>query len=106
MKSKDDWTEYQRLRNMVTERLKKAEAEYWCNAFKGVKNTKKFWSLMKKVKNTNADSNIETLQVDEELITDIPLKAETLNEFFGNVGRKLAEKFNTTDQTSVRLQPY
>ena len=91
---------------MVTKKLRKAEAEYWYNDFKEVKNTKEFWSLVNKAKNTNADSNIGTLQVDKELITDTPLKAETLNEFFSNVGRKLAEKFNTTDQTSVRLQPY
>ena len=58
---------------------------------------------MKKLKNTNADSNIGTLQVDEELIIDTPLKAETLNELFSNIGRKLAEKYNTTDQASVRL---
>ena len=73
-KSKDDWTKYQRPWNMITEELKKAEAEYWCNAFKEVKNTKEFWSLVKKVKNTDADSNIGTWQVDEELITDTPLK--------------------------------
>ena len=57
---------------MVTKKLRKAETEYWCNAFKEVKNTKEFWYLVKKVKNTNADSNIGTLQVDEELITDTP----------------------------------
>ena len=62
---------------MVTKKLRKAEAEYWCNAFEEVKNTKEFCSFVKKVKNTNADSNIGTLQVDEELITDTPLKAET-----------------------------
>ena len=105
-KSKDDWTEYQRLRNMVTKTLRKAEAEYWCNAFKEVKNTKEFWSLVKRVKNTNVDSNIGTLQVDEEVITDTSQKAESLNEFFSNVGHNLAEKFNTTDQTRVRLHPY
>ena len=93
-------------RTWLLKKLRKAEAEYWYNAFKEVKNTREFWSLVKKVKNTNADSNIGTLQVDKELITDTPLKSETLNEFFSNVGRKLAEKFNTTDQTSVRLQPY
>ena len=59
---------------------------------------------MKKLKNTDADSNIGTLQVDEELITDTQQKAETLNKFFSNVGHKLAEKFITTGQTSVRLQ--
>ena len=90
-------------RTWLLKKLRKAEAEYWYNAFKEVKNTREFWSLVKKVKNTNADSNIGTLQVDKELITDTPLKSETLNEFFSNVGRKLAEKFNTTDQTSVRL---
>ena len=84
-KSKDEWTEYQRLRNLVTKELRKAEAEYWCDAFKEVKNTKKFWSLMKKVKDTNADPNIRTLQVDEELVTDTSQKAEILNESFSNV---------------------
>ena len=49
-KSKDDWTEYQRLRNMVSKKLRKAEAEYWCSAFKEVKNTKEFWTLTKRVK--------------------------------------------------------
>ena len=73
---------------------------------KEVKNTKEFWSLVKRVKNTNVDSNIGTLQVHEEFITDTSLKAESLNEFFSNVGHNLAEKFNTTDQTRVRLQPY
>ena len=61
---------------------------------------------MKRVKNTNVDPNIATSQVDEEFITDTSLKAESLNEIFSNVGHNLAEKFNTTDQTRVRLQPY
>ena len=59
---------------------------------------------MNKLKTTNFDSNIGTLQIIEELITDTPQRAETLNEFFRIVGHKLAEKFNTIDQTPVRLQ--
>ena len=66
----------------LTKRLRKAEAEYWCGAFKEVKNTTEFWSLVKRVKNTNVDSNIGKLQVDEEFITDTSLKAESLNEIF------------------------
>ena len=58
---------------------------YIYNAFKEVKNTKEFWSLLKKVKDTNADPNIGTLQDDEELVTDTSQKAETLNESFSNV---------------------
>ena len=59
---------------------------------------------MKKVKSTDADPNIGTLQVDEELVADTSQKPEILNDFFGNVRYKLAENFNTTDQKKVRLQ--
>jgi len=52
-KDKNDWDLYKKARNSITKLLRETEADYWCKEFREAKNTKEFWSLVRKVQNTD-----------------------------------------------------
>jgi len=99
-KDKNDWDLYKKARNSITKLLRETEADYWCKEFREAKNTKEFWSLVRKVQNTDVRPRIGALQVGDDIITDDKQKAEKFNKFFSCIGIELSEKFTQENLTS------
>ena len=87
--------EYKRLKNLVNRELKAAEADYWNEKFTKSSSSKEFWNTVKQLKrqNINKEGVTALLNQDGKVITSDPEKADLLNDFFVEVGEKLAEKF-------------
>ena len=60
-KDKNDWDLYKKARNSITKLLREAEADYWYKEFREAKNTKEFWSLVRKVQNKDVRPRIGAL---------------------------------------------
>ena len=89
------WTEYKESRNKVAKMLRKAEAQYWQEQFSKAENPQDFWKLVNKVQGKGhlKQKRIGPLQHpgSSTVITENYDKAELINDFFINVGIKLAE---------------
>ena len=100
------WEEYKRTRNKVTRMLREAESTFWLNQFKKAKNAKDFWNTVTEVMNLHHKKHKQTgplQQSSSELITSNTEKAELINDFFVNIGKNLADKFDPhehEDQTT------
>ena len=103
---------YRQFRNFVTNKLRHAKSEYFYDKFNSVKNNaRKTWeyinSLLGKKKGKSA--NIDSVKLDDEIITDKGKIADAFNEFFSTIGTKLSnqqtntvkEKFKTYVNTPV-----
>ena len=102
-KTKDEeiWAMYKHYRNKVQKMLKKAEMVYWKDQFAKASNSKEFWQVVRKV--NGKVKRISIPQINDGkgtmLISDLE-KAESINEYFANIGKELARKFNRKKATS------
>lgn len=90
------WSKYQALRNRVNIQLRKSKANFFHREFEDcarVKNIKKSWSLINSLTgNNNKSSSVTEISVDDCCIVDSTLIAECFNEYFVNIGPKLASE--------------
>ncbi len=92
--SQSHWTKYKELRNKVNAELIKAKRIYFCNKIEDCaqsKDIKQSWNLINHLMGKNVKSNtISQLKTDNSVISEDKLKSEAFNDFFVNIGAKLA----------------
>ena len=92
--SKYHWEMYKKSRNKVNINIRKTKSEYFVNKIRdcaNVKDPKKSWSLINSLLGKNSKStHINELKVNNNTITDSTLIAESLNNYFINIGPQLA----------------
>ena len=85
---------YKKSRNKVNINIRKTKSEYFVNKIRdcaNVKDPKKSWSLINSLLGKNSKStHINELKVNNNTITDSTLIAESLNNYFINIGPQLA----------------
>ena len=94
-KNNTHWRLYRELRNKVTHSIKKAKSDYYTNLIiNGSKSSSKdFWKALKQtLPSSKTSSRITSLLADGVLLTSAQSIASTLNSYFVNVGKSLAEK--------------
>ena len=92
--SKYHWEMYKKSRNKVNINIRKTKSEYFVNKIRdcaNVKDPKKSWSLINSLLGKNSKStHINELKLNNNIITDSTLIAESLNNYFINIGPQLA----------------
>ena len=92
------WTQAKRIRNICTNRLRKAKADYVrSNLDNNQNNPKKFWKHIQDVFPTKSKSNrnIVLTDLDTNKEIDSDKVADYINDFFTNIGPNLAKECNT-----------
>ena len=89
-----DWRKYRYLRNLVTTEIRKSEKEYFALEIKKHRGKSSMWKPLKMALNTG---NIHK---------SIPksITANAFNEYFANIGKKLADKFKSQGDLSNMVQ--
>ena len=92
------WNEAKRLRNDCTKRLRNARADYIKENLENSQgNSKRFWKNIQNVLPNNKNKTSDTFDL-YDLENDVPVEhngtADFINNFFTNIGPKLAMKNN------------
>ena len=96
-KSDEDWVAARRLRNDVTKLVRNARAKYIKDGLEVDKqDSQKFWKKVNSVVKGSKNGSQVLMLVDEVSELEVPREntADYINEFFINVGPKLAEGYN------------
>ena len=100
--SKYHWEMYKKSRNKVNINIRKTKSEYFVNKIRdcaNVKDPKKSWSLINSLLGKNSKStHINELKVNNNTITDSTLIAESLNNYFINIGPQLASDISSYEE--------
>lgn len=105
-KGSPEWKLYKQSRNGCTNAIKAAKAKYWRNEFDKSNNSKSFWKTVKKFNGDTNKCTIGPLADNKRIITDDKEKAELMNSFFANVGKKLALDIGEDHTTASHKQIY
>lgn len=96
--SQTHWVKFQAARNKVNIEMRNAKSKFFCDRIEDCVNNvdpKKSWSLINTLLGKNIKStNISELLVNDTVISDPKLIAESFNEYFINIGPKLAAESN------------
>ena len=84
--------------------LRKAEIQYWREQFAEAHNSKKFWQVVRKAQGKEKKRTILPLYGNGDILTDGLDKAKCINEYFTNIGKHLAEKFNHGSDSATDQQ--
>ena len=96
------WSLYKATRNRVKRLIRDAEITYWREQFAKAENSKNFWQVVSKAQGKNARKPIPPVQDgDGTILTNDSDKAEEMNNYFANIGIKLAEKFHHDSGSSI-----
>ena len=102
--SADTWSNYKRARNKITTLLRNAEGLYWKERFAECNDSKSFWKTVAEATGKHRSCKIGILKgAHNEDLVDNYEKAETLNSFFINVGKELAEKLPSADNLNQHI---
>ena len=100
------WVTYKKIRNKVNAELYKAKRSFFCkkiNDCAQAKDPKQSWKLINELlgKNNRAN-NVAQLKTDDIIITNDRKIAESFNDYFVNIGAKLANEIenNLLDSNS------
>ena len=103
------WSEYRKIKNKITSEVRRAKANYYRGLFDEVKNTRSHWKLLKKATDVKKRGNISDIRkADGSLAMNNKEKADTLNEYFANVGENLANSLLQNDNytnTVIKVTP-
>ena len=89
-------------RNRVKRLIRDAEICYWREQFAETENSKNVWRIVRKVQGKNARKPIPPVQdSDGNILMNDYNKAEETNNYFANIGTKLAEKFHHDSGASL-----
>jgi hypothetical protein len=96
----DKWKKY---RNMLNKIIKNTQQEYYKNLIKQYSNNciglwKTLGSIISK---KNRETKINKLKINGKVINDLVQIANTVNDFFTNIGPKLANKFPKLKSKSI-----
>ena len=93
-KNRHTWNLYKAARNRVKRLICDAEISYWREQFAEAENSKSFWRIVRKTQGKNTRKPIPPVQdSDGKILTNDYNKTEEMNNYFANIGTKLAEKF-------------
>ena len=96
------WSLYKATRNRVKRLIRDAEITYWREQFAKSENSKNFWQVVSKAQGKSARRQIPPVQdSDGTILTNDTDKAEVMNNYFANIGIKLAENFHHNSGCSV-----
>ena len=89
--------------------MQRAIVNYYRGLFDEVKSTRSYWKLLKKAMDVKKGCNISGMRkADGSLAIDNKEKADTLNEYFANVGENLANSLLQNDNytnTVIKVTP-
>ena len=91
------WKQAKRIRNMCTNRLRKAKADYVkSNLHNNQNNPKKFWKNIQDIfpQKSKSNKNIILTDTDTDQTIDSDKVADYINDFFTNIGPNLALNCN------------
>ena len=88
------WAAYKKLRNEITADIRRAKAKHFKDLLADVKTTAEYWNLLSKENNPKLRKVIGPLKrEDGSLAVDDKEKSNLVNNFFSNIGEKLAGSF-------------
>ena len=90
-----EWDDYRGARNHCTNLIRFTKANYWKNKFASSDSPKSFWSLVKKFKGDTSCRRIGPLKHEDATVTNDLDKANVMNAFFSEFGKKLATDITT-----------
>ena len=98
---------YKRCRNQVTKLINNAKTQYFKTNMENSKNSKESWDLINKLLNRTTKTNsINNIKTGDQNITDDVDIANTFNNFFVEIGPKLASDIPPTDTDPIQfIQP-
>jgi len=100
------WSLYKATWNRVKKLTCDAELTYWREQFAKSENSKNFWRVVRKAQGKIARKPIPPVQdSDGTILTNDSDKAELMNDYFTNIGIKLAEKFHHHSGSSINQPP-
>ena len=103
-KGEETWQLYNQLRNKIQTMLKEAEMVYWRNQFDKASNSKEFWQVVRKVNGKTKKKSIPLINDGNgNMLTSDLEKAESINDYFANIGKELANNFNS-NETNIEKQ--
>ncbi|XP_068739261.1 uncharacterized protein [Montipora capricornis] len=93
-KDPSKWPAYKKLRNEITADIRRAKAKHFKDVLADVKTTAEYWNLLSKANNPKLRKAIGPLKrKDGSLAVDDKEKSNLVNNFFSNIGEKLAGSF-------------
>ena len=101
------WRLYQAIRNKVNIEIRKSKSRYYCKKIgecnkNDAKNT---WKLINSLTgHSSVSKHINEIEVDDKTIRDDKNISEAFNEFFANIGPKLASE--VTNMTINNVETY
>ena len=103
-KNPDDKRNARKLRNLANKSIKSAKSDYLLNKLELYHNDpKKFWQTIKDILPQTKNSGINILSSQGVQMSDNEM-SEEINDFFANVGAKLASEIPQVDDTPAMLQ--
>ena len=105
--SNNDWQVYRSLRNMVTSSIRQAKKCYYSNLIEENKNdSSKLWKTIKSVISTSVrSSQVESLVIDGEDITDPATISARFGTFFSSITAKLRQTIPSTPRPFLLQHP-
>lgn len=90
----EDWNNYRRLKTMVNNKVRSAEAVHYKGLINSASDPKKLWrSLSLAIGNNNHGSSVRYIEDDSKhLITEDKKIASKFNKYFASIGNKVAGK--------------
>ncbi|CAB3979113.1 RNA-directed DNA polymerase from transposon BS [Paramuricea clavata] len=92
--SESQWELYKTLRNEVNINMRKAKSKYFCDKIQAssqMGDSKSGWAWINSLLGRkHKNENINELKVNDDIISDDKSITETLNEYFINIGMKMA----------------
>ena len=100
-KSKHYHQAYKKERNELNKLIKKTKVEYFTNQINSCeKNPKEMWKIINKLTNkTSKITNISEINQNGNRVTDDATIANTLNEYFSEIGPKLASDLSQSSRS-------
>lgn len=84
--------DYKKVRNHCTKLLRSAESKYWLTKFNDANSSKDFGRTVRSFEERDVSSKIDPVKDKDRVIyTDDTSKANTLNSFYVNTGKTLAQ---------------
>ena len=93
-RSPENWNSYKKQRNFCVDHLRKTKRSYFEQInINDISDNKKFWNTIKPLfSNKGLNSNKLMLIENDKLISEEPLLARTMNEYFTNITKNLILK--------------
>ena len=91
---------YKRARNDLNRLIEKTKTEYFTSIINNARNPKEMWKTINKITNKKSKTtNITKIVVDDEIIEEPEVIANTFNNYFNDVGTILAQNLPESTTT-------